>query len=87
MTINVPPDVATFVNSQVASGVFRSPDEVLRAAVESLQRDAKRQEAEHAFRQSLVESAAEIERGEFQECDHAFDDVEVELFGKRLTDE
>jgi len=87
MTNNLPPDVASYVNSQVASGAFDSPDAVLRAAVESLRRDAQQKQMHSELRQSLLEADAEIDRGEFQDCDEAFDEIEVELFGKRLADE
>jgi hypothetical protein len=60
---------------------------LLRAAVESLQRDSERKQLQDELRQSLLEADAQIERSEFQDSDEAFDEVEVELFGKRLADE
>ena len=38
------------------------------------------------LRGMLQEAIDEIERGEFLDVDEAFDEVEVELFGKRLAD-
>ena len=39
------------------------------------------------LRGMLQEAIDEIERGEFQDVDEAFDEVDIELFGKRLADE
>lgn len=51
------------------------------------QRPSERTRQTDLLRGMLQEASDEIERGEFQDVDEAFDEVEVELFGKRLADQ
>jgi putative addiction module CopG family antidote len=84
MTVTLPVDIASFVQYQVESGAFQSTEEVLRAAVQSLEADRQRQE--HRLRQMLQEAVDQIDRGEFIEVDEAFDEVETQLFGQKLSE-
>ncbi len=52
----------------------------------SLQRDTQRQRAVDELRSSLRIAAEQIGRGEQDDCDQAFDEIEVELFGKKMAD-
>jgi putative addiction module CopG family antidote len=87
MTINLPADVATFVKSQLASGAFQSPDEVLRAAVQSFKNETERSRQENKLRQMLQAGADQVRDGQTLDVDDAFDEIELELFGQKLADE
>jgi putative addiction module CopG family antidote len=87
MTINLPADVAALVNAQVRSGDFKSPEEVLRAAVQSLERESERRRQEAKLKSMLDAAICQVENGETVDGDQAFDEIEMELFGHKLTDE
>jgi putative addiction module CopG family antidote len=87
MTVNLPSDVISFVNSQVESGAFRSPDEVVRAAMQLFEQETERQRQEAKLRQMLEEAMVQVREGQTVDVDQAFDEVESELFGEKLTDE
>jgi len=87
MTINLPADVASFVNSQLANGAFQSPDEVLRAAVQSFERETERSRQENKLREMLQAAADQVRDGQTIDVDDAFDEIELELFGQKLADE
>jgi putative addiction module CopG family antidote len=86
MTVTLPADIASFVHSKVASGEFSSPDEVLRAVVRLYEKEAPRVQQEYKLRQMVQAAATQIENGESIDVDQAFDEVEVEIFGEKLTD-
>jgi Arc/MetJ-type ribon-helix-helix transcriptional regulator len=87
MTVNLPADVAALVNARVRSGDFESPEEVLRAAVQSLEKKAERSRQEAKLKVMLVAAVQQVDNGETADVDQAFDEVEMELFGHKLTDE
>ena len=87
MTVNLPADVASFVKSQLKSGAFQSADEVLRAAVQSFEKHAERQRLDDKLRHMLEAAMKQVADGETLDVDDAFDEVELELFGKKLSDE
>jgi putative addiction module CopG family antidote len=84
MTVNLPADVASFVKSQLQSGAFQSPDEVLRAAVQSFEKQAERQPQDDRLRDMLQAARKQVADGETLDVDDAFDEVELELFGQKL---
>ncbi len=86
MTITIPSDVAATLTDQVQSGAFTSTAEALRAAVKLLGEEANRKQRQEAFIASLREADEQINRGEYFELDEAFDEVEIELFGRKLAD-
>jgi antitoxin ParD1/3/4 len=68
MHISLPPDLDRFVQDAVASGRYRSADEVLQAAVRLLRERDERQREQAAklaaLRADIGEGIASIERGE-----------------------
>jgi antitoxin ParD1/3/4 len=84
MNVILPTDVADALSSQVASGAFASTDDALRAAVKLLGEEAARKQRLEQFRQSLREADEQIERGECYDADEVFDELEMELFGRKL---
>jgi hypothetical protein len=52
-----------------------------------LGKEDERQRKREAFIATLREADEQISRGDFLDVDDAFNQVEVELFGKRLADE
>ena len=88
MTIQLPPDVEAIVKAKVASGAFASEAEVVTAAVRSLEREETEREQQKSRLQGMLQEAVDqVERGAITDVDQAFDEVEMELFGKRLADE
>jgi len=87
MTINLPADVASFVKSQLANGAFQTPDEVLRAAVQSFEKETERTRQENKLKQMLPAAADQVKDGQTLDVDDAFDEIELELFGEKLADE
>jgi Arc/MetJ-type ribon-helix-helix transcriptional regulator len=87
MTITIPADVANVLAGQVEAGKFASTEQALPAAVSLLGKEDERQRKRDAFVATLREADEQISRGDFLDVDDAFDQVEVELFGKRLADE
>jgi len=87
MTVNLPSDVAALVDARVQSGDFGSPEEVLRAAVQSLERETERSRQEAKLRSMLEAAVKQVENGETVDGDQAFDEIEMELFGHKLADE
>jgi Arc/MetJ-type ribon-helix-helix transcriptional regulator len=88
MTMQLPSDVQAIIQAKLASGEFATEAEVVAAGVRLLeQEDAERARQTDRLQGMLQEAVNEIERGEFQDVDEAFDEVEVELFGKRLADQ
>jgi Arc/MetJ-type ribon-helix-helix transcriptional regulator len=85
MTLNLPTDVANALTSQVASGAFASTEDALRAAVKLLGEESARKQRLERFRETLREADQQIERGEFYDVDEVFDELEVELFGRKLA--
>jgi len=88
VTISLPSDVQSIIAAKVASGEFSSESEVVAAGVRLLL-DEEQQRAQQTdrLRGMIQEAVDEFERGEFKDMDEAFDEVEIELFGKRLADE
>jgi len=87
MTVNLPADVAALVDARVRSGDFKSPEEVLRAAVQSLEKEAERGRQETKLKSMINAAVQQVENGETVDVDQAFDEVEMELFGHKLADE
>ena len=87
MSFTIPSDVAAALTDHVQSGAFPSTEEALRAAVKLLGDEALRRQKREAFIASLREADEQINRGEFFDLDEAFDEVEIELFGRRLADQ
>jgi Arc/MetJ-type ribon-helix-helix transcriptional regulator len=83
----IPDDVAAVLTDQVQSGAFASTEEALRAAVKLLDEEADRRRQREELIASLREADEQISRGEFQDLDEAFDEVEIELFGQTLIHE
>ena len=67
MTNNLPPDLATFVQSAVTAGEYASPDEVVVAGLRLLQerRERDRREQDESVRQALQEGIDQLDRGEY----------------------
>ena len=87
MTVNLPSDIAALVDARVQNGDFPSPEDMLRAAVQSLERETERSRQEAKLRSMLEAAARQVESGETLDADQAFDEVEMELFGHKLADE
>ncbi|WP_428307292.1 ribbon-helix-helix domain-containing protein [Lacipirellula sp.] len=62
LVIQLTPSQQDFVNTQVATGAFRNPSEVLQAALELL--DSRQQEYAQ-----LSEAIAQVQRGDVAELD------------------
>jgi putative addiction module CopG family antidote len=87
MTISLPSDVQAIIRAKVESGEFSSESDVVAAGVRMLLEDEQqRVQQTERLRGMIQEAVDEFERGEFQDMDEAFDEVEIELFGKRLAD-
>jgi Arc/MetJ-type ribon-helix-helix transcriptional regulator len=84
--MTVPDDVAAELAVQVQSGEFASTDQALRAAVKLLAEEGQRRRKREEFIATLRVADEQINRGEFLDVDEAFDQVELELFGKRSTE-
>ncbi len=88
MTISLPKDVQAIIRAKVESGEFSSESDVVAAGVRMLLEDDQLREKQTNLLRSMIQEAVEeFNRGDFVEMDEAFDEVEIELFGKRLTDE
>jgi putative addiction module CopG family antidote len=87
MTIQLPPDVEAIVKAKVASGAFPSESEVVAAAVRWFEAEGQRNSKREELQALIREGAEDADRGDVQDLDEAFDEVEVELFGKRIADE
>lgn len=86
MTIQLPPDVEAIVKAKVASGAFANESDVLAAAVRVFEREDSERESQKARLRGMLQDAIEqVERGEVFDVDEAFDEVETELFGKKLA--
>ena len=71
MPQTLPPDLQDFVDHELASGRYRSTEDVLIAGLRLLQRD--RQEALEGIKEALAES----QRGEGIPLDEAFDQLRI----------
>jgi putative addiction module CopG family antidote len=60
--IQLTPDQQSFVDAQVATGSYQSPNEVVQAALDLL-------ESRHREYTQLTEAIAQVERGEVAELD------------------
>ena len=69
MTVNLPSDVAALVSARVQSGDFGSPEDVLRAAVQSLERERERSRQEAKLKSMLEAAVCQIEKGEIVDGD------------------
>ena len=88
MTISLPKDVQAIIRAKVESGEFSSESDVVAAGVRMLlEEDKQREQQTNRLRSMVQEAVEEFERGESKDMDEAFDEVEIELFGKRLADE
>lgn len=73
MNILLPIELAKVVRQKVASGLYESPEAVMRAALEVLvERDQKDEEKLRVLRELIQEGEDEIERGEY----HVFTSME-----------
>lgn len=79
MTVTVPDDVAKMIAAQVESGAYGSTDDVLRAAVHVLERDAERRKKVDELRKSIQESTDQIASGQFYDGEEVFAEVLREL--------
>lgn len=77
---SLPPDLHDFVAAKLATGQFRTVDDVAIVALRRL-RDAEAQDTER-LRTALQHAQAQIERGE---CFGLEDDAGVAQYIKRLT--
>ena len=81
MTVNLTPEVESFVAAEVAAGRFASAEELLTAAVLRLRDDAAADdELDDADRAAIAEAEAEVAAG----LDRPWDEVEAELRRKYL---
>ncbi len=88
MTISLPKDVQAIIRAKIASGEYSSESDVVAAGVRLLvEEEQQRADQTERLRQMVQEGVDAFERGEWQDMDEAFDEVEIELFGKRLADE
>jgi putative addiction module CopG family antidote len=79
MTVTVPDDLAQTIASLMQSGGYRSTDDVLRAAVQMLEKDQERRENVEALRKSLQESVDQIAQGKVHDGEEVFAEVLREL--------
>jgi putative addiction module CopG family antidote len=88
MTLSLPNDVQAIIHAKIASGEFSSESDVVAAGVRLLlEEEQQRAQQTERLRAMLQEAVDDFERGDYQDVDEAFDEVELELFGKRLADE
>ena len=81
MTVNLPPELQHFVESQVRAGSFASADEVLQVAVARLRDDQTWAESlDDEDRAAIAEADAEIAAG----LDRPWEEVKAELRQKYI---
>ena len=86
MSITLPADVESIVNSHVARGDFASGEEMVAAAIRLFdQRKREKERQITRLRQMLQEAVDEAERGEWLDPDEVFEEVLAEIDSKAST--
>ena len=66
MNVQLPPDLETFVESEIQAGHYSTPNDVIREALRLLEeRDHILQDRREEFRRMIEEGAESLDRGEF----------------------
>ena len=81
MTITLTHDLEKLINDRVASGAYKSPDEVIMAALRLI---AAREQGLEALRREILTGIEDIEHGSFTSC---ASDAELEDFSARIVTE
>ena len=77
LQVAVTPRMAAFVHAKVAAGDFRSPADVVRAAIRLLQKQDQTDDLTlRSIRAKLASGLAQAERGELKDGDSIFDNLE-----------
>jgi Arc/MetJ-type ribon-helix-helix transcriptional regulator len=87
MQVKLDPAVELLIQRLVANGAYESSAVAVNTALRLYFDSAEARRRYDDLKASLVESAAQIERGEWFDAEQVFDELEIELFGKRLADE
>ena len=80
MNVDLPPDLETFVESQIKTGRYATPNDVLRDALSLLEeRDCLLENRREDFRQMIDDGVESARRGELYDGEEAADEIEAML--------
>ncbi len=82
MTVKLAPDAETFANELVASGRFRTPDEVVQEAMTVL----RRTEARARLDAMIAAGQADLDAGRVYSADEVFARLEVRYASAEIAD-
>lgn len=84
VNVSLTPELNAFLERKVASGRYQTTSEVVREALRLLERqDEDRVSAQRGLKAKLQRGARQAERGELLDGEAVFEDLKVEIAGRR----
>ncbi|MCE9527627.1 MAG: type II toxin-antitoxin system ParD family antitoxin [Planctomycetales bacterium] len=86
MTISLSPDLEKSIAARISSGEYKTPSEVVEAGLRLLDKQEEARKIRLEQLRAMVDAGIEqMDAGMGIDVDHAFDEVERELFGNSAS--